>query len=149
MRARVGRGNSRIPQTLAGVAAEYAVAAELSRRSYIASLTLKNTRGVDLLASNADASRSVGIQVKGSQGRRRAWVLDKKAETYQARRLFYVFVTLLDLTSRPEFFVVPSKDVARYTKTSHRRWAQKTWQKGPEAPRQSNEGVQGPRGQVS
>src|SRR2546425_6189748 len=64
MRARVGRGNSRIPPTLAGVAAEYAVAAELSRRSYIASLTLKNTRGVDLLASNADASRSVGIQVK-------------------------------------------------------------------------------------
>ena len=53
---------------LTGVAGEYFVAAELSRRGFVASLTLRNTRGIDVLASNADATRSVGIQVKTSQG---------------------------------------------------------------------------------
>lgn len=55
---------ARISATQSGVAGEYFVAAELSRRGHIASLTLGITRGVDILVSNADATRSVGIQVK-------------------------------------------------------------------------------------
>lgn len=58
---------SRLSTGLSGVAGEYLVAAELSRRGYIASITLRNTRGIDILASNADATRSVGIQVKTNQ----------------------------------------------------------------------------------
>src|SRR5262249_29751282 len=50
---------------LTGIAGEYFVAAELSRRGYVASLTLRNTRGIDILASNTDATKSVGIQEKG------------------------------------------------------------------------------------
>src|SRR5688572_2605946 len=65
---------------LSGVAGEYFVAAELSRRGYVASLTLRNTRGIDILASNADATRSVGIQVKSKQGRGADWLLRKKVE---------------------------------------------------------------------
>ena len=52
---------SRLSTILSGVAGEYFVAAELSRRGYIASITLRNTRGVDILAINADATRSVSI----------------------------------------------------------------------------------------
>lgn len=66
---------------LCGVAGEYFVAAELSRRGYVASLTLRNTRGIDVLASNSDATRAVGIQVKTNQSDRREWILNKKAET--------------------------------------------------------------------
>lgn len=51
----------RLTGTLCGVAGEYLVAAELSRRGYVATLSLKNTRGIDILAANADATRSVGI----------------------------------------------------------------------------------------
>jgi len=58
---------SRLSTGLSGVAGEYFVAAELSRRGYVASLTLRNTRGIDILASNTDATRSVGIQVKANQ----------------------------------------------------------------------------------
>lgn len=47
-----------IPAVLTGVAGEYFVAAELSRRGYIASISLRNTRGIDILATNAAASRS-------------------------------------------------------------------------------------------
>ena len=53
----------------AGVAGEYFVAAELSRRGYIASITLRKTRGIDVLATNSEATHAVNIQVKTSQGR--------------------------------------------------------------------------------
>jgi len=46
---------------LAGVAGEYFVAAELSRRGYIASISLRNTRGIDILATNQAATRSITI----------------------------------------------------------------------------------------
>ena len=40
---------------LTGVSGEYFVAGELSRRGYVASITLRNTRGIDILVSNSDA----------------------------------------------------------------------------------------------
>src|SRR5438132_1002560 len=85
---------SRLSTTLSGIAGEYFVAAELSRRGYIASLTLRNTRGIDLLVSNPDATKSVGLQVKTNQGAKRDWMLNKKAEVDVATNLFYVFVAL-------------------------------------------------------
>lgn len=72
--------SSPLSTILTGVAGEYFVAAELSRRGYVASLTLRNTKGIDILVSNPDATRSVGIQVKCHRGTKREWVLTKKAE---------------------------------------------------------------------
>jgi hypothetical protein len=70
----------KIPPVLTGVAGEYFVAAELSRRGYIASISLRNTRGIDILATNQDGSRSVTIQCKTSQKTRKRWVLSDKSE---------------------------------------------------------------------
>jgi hypothetical protein len=50
---------SKIPPILAGVAGEYFVAAELSRRGWIASISLRNTRGIDILVTNQEASRKM------------------------------------------------------------------------------------------
>ena len=44
----------KLDSTLVGVAGEYLVAGELSRRGYIASITLRNSRGIDIIASNSD-----------------------------------------------------------------------------------------------
>ncbi len=106
---------------LSGVSGEYFVAAELSRQGYIASITLRNTKGIDILASNADASKSVSIQVKTNRGRRKTWLLNKKAEDYYADNLFYVFVNLKD-GQQPDFYVVPSKVVAAQVKKEYARW---------------------------
>src|SRR5437867_11718293 len=95
-----------LPPLQAGIAGEYFVAAELSRRGYVASLTLRNTRGIDLLVSNSDATKTVGVQVKTNQNNRREWVLNKKAEAEDAENLFYVFVRL-NRTSAPAFHIVP------------------------------------------
>ena len=116
---------SRLTTILSGVSGEYFVAAELSRRGYVASLTLRNTRGIDILASNANATKSVGIQVKTRQDAGTEWVLSKKAEENQegavARNLFYVFVSL-NGGSAPSFHVVPRGTVARFITDNHRRW---------------------------
>ena len=106
----------------AGVAGEYFVAGELSKRGYIASITLRNTKGIDVLASNADATKTVGIQVKTRQGRGLSWVLGEKAENYHSPGLFYIFVNLKGLEERPEFFIVPSKTVATFVKKNHKEW---------------------------
>jgi hypothetical protein len=104
-----------------GVAGEYFVAAELSRRGYVASLTLRNTRGIDILASNTDATKSVGIQVKTSQGTRADWILNAKAEKDEAENLFYVFVCLPS-EGMPSFYVVPRATVAKYVRDDHSKW---------------------------
>ena len=106
---------------LSGVSGEYFVAAELSRQGYIASITLRNTKGIDILVSNAAASKSASIQVKTNRGRRKTWLLNKKAEDYYADNLFYVFVNLND-GQPPEFHVVPSKVVAATVKEGYARW---------------------------
>lgn len=111
----------RIPGSLAGVAGEYFVAAELTRRGYIAAITLRNTPGVDIIATNAKRTRSVNIQVKTIQGRR-TWVLNKKHEQHRAKNSFYVFVSLGKRDERPRFYIVPSNDVARWISDNHKRF---------------------------
>ncbi len=121
-----------------GVAGEYFVAGELSRRGYVASLTLRNTRGIDVLASNADATKSVGIQVKTSQvalkeDRRYSdahWMLNVKAETAIGTNLFYVFVVLPE-QGEPSYYVVPSAVVAKSVYDSHKQWEKTPGRKGP------------------
>ncbi len=112
----------KISGVTAGVAGEYFVAAELCKRGYIASITLRNTRGVDILVSDASVTKNVGIQVKSSQGRGYNWVLSEKAENFHSPSLYYVFVNLCGLNERPDFFIVPSKTVADFIKKNHHEW---------------------------
>jgi len=112
----------RISPVLTGVAGEYFVAAELSRRGYIASISLRNTRGIDILATNQDGSRSITIQCKTSRGSRGKWLLNEKAESFESAKHFYVFVSLGNPMDRPRFHIVPSKVVAERTRQGHRNW---------------------------
>jgi hypothetical protein len=126
----------KLPGIQAGIAGEYLVAAELTRRGYVASLTLRNTRGIDILASNSDATKSVGIQVKTSQGAGARWMMNKKAEANLAENLFYVLVCLVPHAA-PTFYIVPRRIVATYVRESHQRWL-KTPGKGGKRHRDSN-----------
>ena len=53
----------KISPILVGVAGEYCVAAELSNLGYIASITLRNTKGIDIIATNERGKKTVNIQV--------------------------------------------------------------------------------------
>ena len=113
---------SQLSKGLSGVAGEYFVAAELSRRGYIASITLRNSKGVDILATGEDDLRSVNIQVKTNQNSNKSWLLSRKAESVESETLFYVFVSLNGPDGTPDYHVVQSSAVARWCRDSHRNW---------------------------
>lgn len=107
---------------LKGICGEYYVAAELSKRDIIATLTLKNTRGVDILASNLTSTKTVAIQVKSTHKDKREWLLKSSAETFSSKDHFYVFVRLNNLGERPDYFIVPSAIVSKTIKRNHAKW---------------------------
>ena len=98
------------------------MAAELSRRGNIASITLRNTKGVDILVANEAGTKTALVQVKTNKGANRSWILNSKAERISEDQLFYVFVALGGEDGVPAYHVVPSKVVAQYTTRSHRNW---------------------------
>ena len=106
---------------LSGVAGEYFVAAELSRRGFIASITLRNTRGIDILVAHANGRRFLGIQVKTNQHSQRSWPLHEKVETTSRPDLFFVFVNLHG-SGEPSYHVVPSTIVADFCRSGHAAW---------------------------
>jgi len=112
-----------------GVAGEYLCAGELSRRGYLATLTLKNSKGVDVLVSNADASKTVAIQVKTSYGNSTKWILAQKIEEFDKPNLFYVFVNL-NFGNPPDYFIVPSHVVVDSIKKYHKAWLDAPGRKG-------------------
>lgn len=112
---------TKISPILAGVSGEYFVAAELSRRGYICSVTLKNTKGVDILVCNEDATKTLGIQVKTNQINKSEWILNEKSEKIIDENIYYIFVNLKKVEELPEFYIVPSKVVANYTSSNHKK----------------------------
>lgn len=120
----------KISSLLSGNAGEYAVATELSRRGLIASLTSKNTRGIDILAADENALETFAIQVKTNQGYKKEWMLTEKSETMISDNFFYIFVNLGTKTSHPEFHIVPSAEVAKYITETHQQWLSTPGKKG-------------------
>lgn len=112
----------KLTTSLSGAAGQYFVAGELSRRGIIATVTLRNARGIDILASNQSASRTISIQVKTNQLSGKKWLLDKKAEDLFADNLYYVFVNLNGQEGAPTYHVVLSMIVASYVKIRHQNW---------------------------
>lgn len=100
---------SRAHQTnLIGAAGEYYVAAELSRAGWLATVTLKNSPGIDVLAFQPPPGRrSVAIQTKTTIGG--SWVLRTPTSEFEHRDdTYFVLVRLRAEKDRPNFYVVPA-----------------------------------------
>lgn len=120
----------KLASSLAGVSGEYSVAAELSRRGYICSMTIKNTKGIDILVYKEESNKSIGIQVKTTQIEKPEWALSAKDESVVDESIVYVFVMLKSLVELPEYYIVPSNVVANYIYTTHREWLSQKGKKG-------------------
>ena len=114
--------DKKVSSILTGVSGEYFAAAELSRRGHIASITLRNTKGIDIVASTEDGSKTINIQVKTSSKNTIGWMLNKKAETMSDKNMFYIFFRLNELDERPQFHIVPTSYVANKVKKGHQEW---------------------------
>jgi len=87
---------------------------------------MTNTEAVDILATNKNATRIVGIQVKTNQNKKKHWILNAKNEKLTADHLFYVFINLNNQTNeKPEIYIVPAKVVATTIEAGHKKFLAK------------------------
>jgi hypothetical protein len=109
---------------IVGIAGEYFVAAELSQMGIVATLTLKNTPSIDILATNLETGRFANIQVKTmSLGNNQGWRLSKKdEEKSEIKNHFYIMVNLKAVGELPEYYVIPQADLAEQIYKIHRDW---------------------------
>jgi hypothetical protein len=90
----------------------YLVAAELTYRGFIVSLTARNAYGADLLVTDGECRRTWSVQVKTNQSTSaNYWLVSPHSEKLAHDTHLYVFVALKG-NQRPNFLVVPSKTVA-------------------------------------
>jgi len=122
-----------LDKTQIGLTGEYYVLAQLSAIGLIATLTLGNTKGIDILVTNQDINKLFKVEVKTttkppkneklfSEKPTYQWTMGKKHETIKDRNLIYCFVYIKEIDKLPFFFLVPSIKVAKYVKWQHEYW---------------------------
>lgn len=127
------RASSRkLPLNLVGASGVYFVAAELLRRRCLATITPGNAQGADILASNGQGTRSVCIQVKTTRKRKKEWMVN----SHKSEQLFYVLVHLHGDSQLPDYYIVPSKVVARQALRNYREYLRRERKDGK--PRKGN-----------
>lgn len=94
----------------------FLVAAELSRRGFIASPTSRNAQGADLLVTNAKGKRTFAVQVKTNASTFNFWLLNANAKELKSNSLIYALVNLRK--DRIEYYLVPSRIVSRNMRIS-------------------------------
>lgn len=120
-------------KTSIGLTGEYYVLAQLEHRGFVAALTLSNTKGVDILVSNRKLNKLYKVEVKTTTKQPKietlfskktsyVWPMSEKHEKIIEKNLFYVFVHIKEPDTQPQYFIVPSRDVAKYVKWQHRHW---------------------------
>ena len=92
-----------------GSSGEFFVSAELTRLGKIALPTSRNTKGFDVVVTDKESTKSNFIQVKTNKKKAEFWIVNKPITPANDR--YYVFVNLIDESSRPEYFIVPSQVV--------------------------------------
>jgi len=111
-------------KNIVGVAGEYFVAAELSQMGIVATLTLKNTPKIDILATNLENGSYANIQVKTmSLDNNIGWRLSQKDEELsKIKNHFYVLVNLKGVGMIPEYYIIPQQKLAALLYKDHRQW---------------------------
>lgn len=128
---KVEKKKSKQDYNITGVSGEFFVSAELSRRGLIATLTLKNTPLVDIVATNL-RGKVANIQVKArSEGNKQGWVLNAKVDKKSnIQNHHYVFIYLYDKKYLPEYYIIPYNIFGNYIRKNHKRWLKETNKKG-------------------
>ena len=99
------------------MAGEFFVAAELSKRSYLVSLTMGNAKAVDLFAER-DA-RAICIQVKAAGGSY-GWTLSAD-KTKIVDNVLYVFVVVNVVGKEPDYYVLTPQEVRARARWGNKR----------------------------
>lgn len=117
-------------KALVGAAGVHYVVSELSLRGLIALPTMRNTAGIDVVATSRDGSWNANLQIKTSGGKVGFWPVGKSYTGFRGRRNYYVFLRYLRDEQRFQGFLQTSNRVAtdvEETAKRHRRQGYKDW----------------------
>ncbi len=98
---------------ITGMQGVYLVAAELSRRGFIVSPTSRSAAGADLLVTDQSCQKAFSVQIKTNAKTFSFWLLTQKAKDLSSPTHVYVLVNLRKGGSEIEYYVVPSRVVAK------------------------------------
>lgn len=98
-------------KTQTGIASEFLAAGELSRRGYNVTLTMGNTKSIDLLIEKN--GKLIPVQVKGIQRKKSiCWSLG--LSKIKGHSILYILVNLnADNLENPEYFILTEKEVIK------------------------------------
>lgn len=108
-----------------GAASQFFVAGELCRRRLVAVVTLGNCPNTDVLVSNQAGTHFAHVQVKTFRpGVDKGVSVGIKAECDYGPKFFWVLAGIPEPSSdaKPEYFVVPSADMAQLVAENHQLW---------------------------
>jgi hypothetical protein len=110
---------------LTGMRGVYLVAAELSRRGFIASPTSRSARGADVLVTDQACRQAYSVQVKTNADDPSFWLVGQHVPVSDTP--VYVLVNLRSkkIGLQPEFFVIPSHIVKE--RLVHSKSPQSNW----------------------
>ena len=114
---------------LTGVRGVYLVAAELSKRGFIAVPTSRSARGADILVTNQNCTIAFSVQVKTNTRTFNLWLLNKDYGKMVSDTHIYVLVNIRTSKDREniDYFVVPSEYVANHAETSKAKTTSSVW----------------------
>ena len=116
--------SNKVNSNITGATGEFFVAGEISKRGAVATLTLKNTPKIDILATNLKKGAFANIQVKTrSKDNKQGWKLTNKVEEKSdIKNLFYVFVNLRENDELIDYYIIPHNEFADFIIDKHKRW---------------------------
>jgi hypothetical protein len=102
---------------MTGMLGTYLAAAELTNKGLIVSVTSRSAKGADLLATDQSCEKAWSIQVKTNRKAAGFWLLSAGYEVIASASHIYIFINLLG-DKRPDYYIVPSNQVAKYGRKS-------------------------------
>ena len=121
------------------LAGEFAVLSQLALRGYDANMTLGRTKSVDILVSDPKTKKMFKLEVKTKyrESTKKStksklfgetvgkWIMHTKHESINDPTLFYCFAIFCKPTMTFQFYIVPSKVVAKYVSEEHQYFKEK------------------------
>ena len=108
--------NTLLHKANTGIASEFLVAGELARRGYNGTITLGNTKSIDLIVEKN--GKLIPVQVKGIQ-RKKSLCWNISLKRLSNKDILYVLVNLnSDTLVSPEYFVLTAEEVKLYFKST-------------------------------
>ena len=106
---------------------QFFVAAELTRRRYLVSLTFGNAKFADLIVETPN-NRHFSVDVKG-QSSKSYWII-KPPENNRNDQYFILVYVPRDLTEPPQYFILSSNDMKEELKQSQEKSKQAEIKRG-------------------